>query len=117
MSGISRLLASVRSFVVRPAAREGLVYERFSRIVGQWKLHQTEMPKLTKELRQFEKTLTREESPKKPPVDGDILRLDLSKTIKNPGEKWQDIIHNRNKITPTHPDWSKSFWDNLKSEK
>jgi hypothetical protein len=81
MSAISRILASARNHIIGPAARENFSYEKMSRIVGQWKTQQTEMPKI----QQSEKakySFPSEESElftkRSVPGDGDVIHLDIS---------------------------------------
>ncbi|MCB9093258.1 MAG: hypothetical protein H6620_11930 [Halobacteriovoraceae bacterium] len=83
MSAISRILASARNYIIGPAARENFGYEKMSRIVGQWKTQQTEMPKI----QQSEKakySFPSEESElftkRSVPGDGDVIHLDISKS-------------------------------------
>ncbi|MCB1073521.1 MAG: hypothetical protein KDK96_10555 [Chlamydiia bacterium] len=83
MSAISRILASARNYIIGPAARENFGYEKMSRIVGQWKVQQTEMPKI----QQSEKakySFPSEESElfiKRSVLgDGDLIHLDISKS-------------------------------------
>ena len=81
MSAILRILSSARNYIVGPTARGNFGYEKMSRIVGQWKTQQAEMPKI----QQSEKakySFPSEESElfikRSVPGDGDVIHLDIS---------------------------------------
>lgn len=83
MSAISRILSSARNYIRGPAARGSFGHERMSRIVGQWKTQQTEMPKIQQSEKAKYSFLTEENElfiKRSVPGDGDVIHLDISKS-------------------------------------
>ena len=83
MSAISRILSSARNYIIGPTARGHFGHERMSRIVGQWKTQQTEMPKIQQSEKAKYSFPTEENElfiKRSVPGDGDVIHLDISKS-------------------------------------